>query len=255
MSILKPPVDDVQTVGDRVAGPMRISGRLGGAALLLAALCFFAFWALEAYRQALGFQDADNPATMISFLIQHPDVYTWSGIAFVVMGVALVVAVLTVWDLIGSELGTVSLKAAGVLGLFAALFFFGQGILRVQSPGTLIHMYGLGSEWGHAAFLAVQMAGTQGLASAGAFALSLWAVGTSLAGQRRRALPRFVLALAVAPALHLLIGLFGPLLDPLPFAGYLVYMAATFGLIPWCIALGVVLLRWTPLEERAAARR
>jgi hypothetical protein len=229
---------------------MRANGRLGGAALLLVAVAFSAFWSLELYREALGFQDADNPATMIAFLRQHPNVYTWSGIAFVVMGVALVVAVLAVRDLMGSEPGAVAINAAAVLGLFAAAFFFGQGVLRVQSPGTLMHMAGMGREWGHAAFLAVQMAGTQGLASAGAFALSLWAVWTSVAGQRRRALPRFVPVLAVAPAAHLLLGLFGPLLDALPGVGYLIYIGATFGVIFWCIALGVVLLRWTPIDER-----
>jgi hypothetical protein len=228
---------------------MRTSGRLGGASLLLMAMAYSAFWALELYRQALGFQDADNPAVMIAFLRQHPDVYTWSGIAFVAMGVALVVAVLAVWDLMGSEPGAVVLRAAAVLGLFAAAFFFGQGVLRVQAPGTLLHMAGMGSEWGHAAFLAVQMAGTQGFASAGAFALSLWAVGTSLAGQRGRALPRFVAVLAIAPAAHLLLGLFGPLLDSLGGVGYLIYTGAgVVGITVWLIALGVVLFRWTPLD-------
>lgn len=222
---------------------MKHSSRIGGVSLLVAAVAFSATWALELYRGSLGFEDADNPATMIAFLRAHPDVYTWSGIAFVIMGVALVVAVLSLWELSASEPHLVALRAVGVLGLVGAAFFFAQGVLRVQAPGTLMHMAGLGRESGEAAFLAVQMAGTQGFASAGGFALDLWAVGTSVTALRRRTLPRYVAVLAVAPAAHVLLGLFGPLLDPLPFALYLVYIAAIPGVILWCGALAVALLR------------
>lgn len=220
---------------------MRRHGLLGCIALLVVVVAYSTIWALEFYRGALGFADADNPATMIAFLREHPHIYTWSGIAFVAMGVALVLAVLAVRELLAHAPDAVVVRSAAVLGLFAAAFFFGQGVLRVQAPGTLMHMAGLGREWGHAAYLAVQMAGTQGFASAGGFALDLWVVGTSIAGLRHRTLPRFLAVLAVVPAAHLLLGLFGPLLDPLPGSAYVLYMASIPGVIVWCIALAVAL--------------
>jgi hypothetical protein len=232
---------------------MRRQALVGGVALLVVAVAYSTTWALELYRGSLGFEDADNPATMIAFLRDHPHVYTWSGIAFVVMAVALVLAVLAVREHFAHAPETVVMRTSAVLGLFAAAFFFGQGVLRVQAPGTLMHMAGLGREWGHAAFLAVQMAGTQGFASAGGFALDIWVVGTSLAGLRHRALPRFVGVLAVAPAAQLLIGLFGPLLDPLPGAVYFLYMASILGVIVWCVAFAVLLLlRPVPPGRRTA---
>lgn len=136
-------------------------------------------WALQAggaWRSCgpnLGFRDADNPAVMISFLRQHSDVFTLTGLVSVLMGLSLVVAVISIWEIAPKGSGTMVLRVGTVFGPFSAVYFFGQGVLRVQSPGTLLHMAGLDPDWGIAGYLAVQMAGTQGLGSAGGFALSV----------------------------------------------------------------------------------
>ena len=134
-------------------------------------------------------------------------------------------------------------RTTSTFGLFAAAFFFGNGVIHIQAPGTLTYIESLNYEWGIAAYLAVQMAGTQGFGSAGIFALSIWVIGLSLVGWRSRSLPRPLALLGIMPALPWLMG-FLARLELLPEGLWLLYIGSIILAIPlWSVVLGVFLLR------------
>lgn len=201
---------------------------------------------LEIRRQSLGFDDADNPHTMLSFFRQHPDLYTATGLLWILIAIGLVVVVLVLWRVILARGSGLLIPFGSVFGLFSAAFFFAQGVLRVQSPGTILHIASLNEESGLAAYAAVQMAGTQGFGSAGGFAFAVWAITVAVATWRARTLPRLVAVLALLPALFLLMGLLGPLTEASETseALYLLYIGVGVFATPfWSIGLGVALLR------------
>lgn len=216
---------------------------VGGIALLLFAVAYFAWFGLGMVRMNLGFEDADNAAVMLAFFQQHPDIYTLSGLTFVLAGITLTVAVIAVAEIAASRTTSIALRPISAFGLFAAGLFFAAGVLRVQTPGTVLHMARQNPDWGAAAYLAVQMAGTQGFASAAGFALSLWAVGISLLSVRTAVFPAWLSVLGVVLATPLVLGLFGPLVEGLQ-SFYPVYIASIFGVMVWCSLFGIVLLRW-----------
>lgn len=222
--------------------------RVGGAAAVAVALGLAGFFALEGYRGSLGFEDADNPAVMVDFLRQHSQLYTVMGLIFVVVAAAVIVAVLAVWRLASPSGTGFAMQFASIFGLFSAAFFFAQGVLRVQSPGTIIHIDNLSHESGLAAYAAVQMAGTQGLASSGAFALAIWGVGIAFGGFRTGVLSKPVVFLTTLPALFILTGLVAPLVGS-PDGLYMLYMLSLLGLMVWCLGLGIRLLRFQPPED------
>lgn len=229
--------------------------RRGGVAALLAGLGAFGVAGLEARRTSLGFHDADDPRVMLDFFRQHPDLYTLSGILLMLIGVALVVAVLVLWRVTSAADPGLLLPIGAVFGLFSSAFFFAQGALRVQSPETILHIASLDEQSGRAAYAAVQMAGTQGLGSSGGFALAIWAITVAVATWRGRTLPRPVAALAALPAAFLAIALLGPLIEA--FEGlYVLYVAGVvLGLPLWCMGVGVALLRLkAPLATRQTPR-
>jgi hypothetical protein len=226
---------------------MTRSARIGGIAIILVALLYLISFVFSS--PIVGFPDGDNPALSLEFLRQHSDFYFVSGMASVLAAITLTVAVLSVAETMLQPSSSLLMRTSSTLGLVAAAFLFAHGVLRVQSPGTLLYMDGLNHEWGLSAYLAVQMAGTQGLGSAGIFALSTWEIGLSLAGWRSRKLPRALSLLGILPALPWLIGLLGRLvsLESLPDALWLLYIGPIILGIPlWCVVLGVVLLRWKP---------
>ncbi len=226
--------------------PWAMEVRQGGVAAILAGVGAFAVVGLEARRTSLGFNDADDPRVMLRFFREHPDLYTTSGIALVLVGIALAVAVLVLWRVTSAADPGLFVRIGAVFGLFSSAFFFAQGVLRVQSPGTILHIAGLDEESGMAAYAAVQMAGTQGFGSAGAFSLAVSAVALAVGTWRGRTLPRVVAVLAVPPAAFLLTGLLGPLTEASQ-ALYLVYIASVvLGLPFWCMGVGVALLRLKP---------
>lgn len=219
--------------------------RWGGVAAIVAALAALGVAGLEARRSSLGFADADDPRVMLEFFRQHADLYTTSGLLLVLLGISLAVAVLALWRATSAAAPGLLDAFGAVFGLFSTAFFFAQGVLRVQSPETILHIAGLDEASGLAAYAAVQMAGTQGLGSSGGFALAIWAVAVAVATWPTRTLPRPVALLAVLPATFLLIGLVGPLTgaDGL----YLLYLAGVLlGLPLWCIGVGMALLRLRP---------
>ena len=160
--------------------------------------------------------------------------------------ITLAIAVLSTAETLLLPASSLLAKTTLAFGLFAAAFFFGLGFLRMNSPGTLLYMESLNREWGLSAYLAVQMAGTQGLASAGVFALSIWAIGLSLAARRSHAFPLVLTMLGVLPVLPWLTGLLGRW-GALPDSLWLLYISSIILGIPlWCAVLGVFLLRWKP---------
>ena len=226
---------------------MTSSAKIGGIAILLVAFLYLASFAFAS--PLVGLEDGDNPAVSLEFIRQHSDFYFVSGMASILAAITLTVAVLSIADTVLQPSSSLLMRTSSTFGLFAAAFLFSHGVLRVQSPGTLLYIEGLNHEWGLSAYLAVQMAGTQGLASAGIFALSTWEIGLSLAGWHSRKLPRALSLLGILPALPWLMGLLGRLgsLGSLPDALWLLYIGPIILGIPlWCAVLGVVLLRWKP---------
>lgn len=215
-------------------------------AAISAGLGFLGVAGLEARRTSLGFEDADNPRVMLDFFREHANLYTTSGILLILVGVALAVAVLVLLRVTSAADPGLLNPFGAVFGLFSSAFFFAQGALRVQSPETILHIANHDEASGRAAYAAVQMAGTQGLGSAGGFALAIWAIAVAAATWRARTLPRLVAVLAVLPAAFLLIALFASLVDAAE-GLYLLYVASVvLGLPLWCMGVGVALLRLRP---------
>ena len=213
--------------------------------LCSSALVYFAGFVLNS--PLVGLEDGDNPASSLRFLREHPVVFFASGVASVLAAIALAVAVLSVSDLGLRAATSLGARFTAAFGLFAAAYFFAYGVLRMQSPGTLTFMADMNRAWGESAYLAVQMAGTQGLASAGIFALSIWSVGVSLMGWRSGTVPVALALLGVLPALPWAMGLLGRL-AVLPESMWLVYIGSIILGIPlWGIAFGAFVgLRWQP---------
>ncbi len=209
-------------------------------------LNFFAFFYLASFVLAsplVGFEDGDNPLVSLAFLRQDANLYFLSGLAAVLAAILLVVSVLALNDMILQSPGSLLGRTASTFGLFTSAFIFGHGILKMNVPGTLLYMESLDPEWGQAAYLAVQMAGTQGLAAAGIFGLSIWAIGLSVAGVRQGALPLGMAILGIVPTLPWLMGLLGRA-GILPDSLWLLYIVSIILGIPiWSMVLGVFFLR------------
>lgn len=180
--------------------------------------------------------DADNPTDSLAFLSEHGELYSYSGTAFTVAGAALVVAVLGIWQLLGAV--SLSFATASVLGILGGGFLIVNGILRMQSVGTVPYIRSLNQGWGESAYLAVQMAGTQGLMSAGLMILSAWLVSLGLLFARRRIWGPVAFAVLPAMVLGILLAdLLIPGLDELELDGLFVVYAAGLAIgVPLCCA-------------------
>lgn len=217
--------------------------RIGGIALVVFAGATIAWFALELSPPRLGFDDTDNPALSLDFLRAHGIVYAYAGLALFTMAGALLVASSVVADHLASlNRGLASRIIAGV-GLTAAIFFFGHGVLR-SSWMPLLYIEGLDPAWGQAAYLTVQTAGIHGFAQGGIVAFSAWAILVSFVGVQSGTVPRWVAVLAILPAFRLVTSLLGPLgvLEGFDDALWIAYMAAIVGSMLWPLALGLWLL-------------
>lgn len=236
--------------------PRAVHGRSGGVAAIVAGLGLLGVVGLEIRRTNLGFHDADDPRVMLGYFREHADLYVLSGLLQILTAVMLVAVAVAMWRSLTAPHPRLIDSVGTVFALFSAAYFFAQGVLRVQSPATVLHMGGLDEQAGVSAYAAVQMAGTQGFGSSGGFALAIWAICVGIASWRGPTLPRPLAGLAVLPAAFLLIGLLGAL-DEAAEGLYLLYVAsAAFGLPLWCIGLGVVMLRLKSSEPgpRSASR-
>jgi hypothetical protein len=214
--------------------------KTGGIAIILFGLLYLASFVLGS--PVVGLTDGDNPVTSLEFLKQHGDFYFLSGLTSALAAIALTVAVLSVADVMLQPATALLTRTTSTFGLFTAMFLFGHGVLRMNSPGTLGYMADLNRDWGLSAYLAVQMAGTQGLAAAGIFGFSVWAIGLSLEGWRSRKLPLALAVFGVVPALPWLMGLLGRA-GALPDSLWLLYISSIILGIPlWSVILGIFLL-------------
>ena len=207
--------------------------RSGGMAMIMFTVALVAWFVIERVSGV----DPDDAEASVAHIRAHPRNYVVAGLLLWIMALGLTVAVSAVSETVLSRS-----RSATVFGFFSAGFFLLQGVLRVSTPGTLSYIDDLDHTWGTTAHLAVHMIGTQGLVPAGVLALSIWAVWLAVANSRSRVLPRAVTVMALFPGLLILMGVMGPMgvgFDAL----YLVYVGSFLGLIPWCLVLGMSLLR------------
>jgi hypothetical protein len=224
-------------------GTARSTTRIAAMSTSMFAIAAIAWFLLESTPPRLGFEDTDDPAIMIAFIRQHPEVFVQAGAMLVLMAFGLVIAVLAVEDVVRPSSGGVALRSTSAFGLTAAALFLFGGAVRIGSSGPLLHMAGLREAWGEGAYVAAQVV-SQAILIGGIFAVCLWAVGLSLIGLRTKILPMALCVLGILPAIRIASGLLGPL-DLLPDVGVLwvISIASIFGTILWCLVLGIVLLR------------
>lgn len=148
-----------------VTGWARMRGTGSRASIVVLAVAMVGWFAVD---RLLGQIDGDNPELSVLFIRDNPRAYVFSGLLLWVMSIALLIAVLTVSDLLTARLAdSLAVRAVTVVGFFSSGFFLLLGAIRVSTPGTLIYIADLDSEWGEAAYLAVQMIGLQGLSTRG----------------------------------------------------------------------------------------
>jgi hypothetical protein len=212
-----------------------------GIAFILCAIALAAVSVLElAPGDARG--DGDNPADSLKYLAEFGLLYSYSGLALVIGGVCLVVGVVGVRRLMGHQ--SLAFAAASTIGMLGGGFLLVAGVMRMQANGTVPHIAGLNQSWGEAAYLAVQLAGTQGLLSTGMLATAAWLVAFGLVLWRRGV--RAPALAAALPALVLLI-LLGDLALPFLVAPdwfFVIYILAIVAGLPICsLVFGLALLR------------
>jgi hypothetical protein len=103
-------------------------------------------------------------------------------------------------------------------------------------------MGNLNPEWGEAGYLAVQMAGTQGLASAGGFAVSVWVLSTSIFNFKARVFWRGLSWFGFVTIAMMFGAFVGPLLPTFDIV-YPIYILGILLTYVWCLFLGFNLLR------------
>lgn len=233
------------------------SSTRAGFAVLVTALLGLAWTVVEILPPALGYTDTDDPSVMVRFLRDFPVIYRVDGVLLVLLSVALVAAVVGVADhrrRVG-PLGLV-VRTASIFGLFAAALLLPLAGLRVASTSTLLHADGLNPEWGEAAYLSVQMVGTQSLGAGAVIALCGWAVGLCVDARTSYALPRWLAYLGVIPATRLLLALSAPLAANEGTGSsvlWVVYMLAVPGTTIWFLLLGITLIRHDDRGETTSA--
>jgi hypothetical protein len=187
--------------------------------------------------------DGDNPADSLRFLAEFGDLYAYSGLALVTGGVALVLAVLAIRRMLG-EL-SLAFSTTSAFAVLSGGFLAVCGVMRMQAVGTVPHIQGLKESWGESAYLTVQIAGTQGLLSAGMMGLAAWLIALAIVFVRRGVTGPILLAVFPTIAVLILaIDLALPWFDQLSLDGvFVVYIASIIvGMPLCCIGYGTFLL-------------
>lgn len=221
---------------------MKDTARVAGLSIIGFAIAGIVSFALEGSPSSQGL-DGDNPGQMLRFLRANPHIYAQAGVALLLMAISLTIGVLAVAELFRERTDRLAAHIVTAFGLFAAVMFFVHGAMRIGSSEPVLYIAGLREEWGEAAYLAVQMAGVQGVGIAAIFALCLWAVGLSLIGFRSRVLPLALCALGVLPALRVVVGPLG-ILGILPDDDFIwvLTILGIFGVLLWSLLLGILVL-------------
>jgi hypothetical protein len=219
--------------------PPRISTAI---ALIVAAVALVVASAVEFAPEGIR-GDADNPADSIAFLRSAGAIYGYSGAALVAGGSALIVGVLGVARIVRAGGLSLAFGSATAFGVLSGGFLAVAGVLRLNSTGTVVYIADLDPGWGESAYLAVQLAGTQGVLATGILALSGWLVAIALVGVRRR-LPG-LLAVGIPAALILVVLTIDAVAPGLALADFVfpIYILAITGGLPLALlALGATVV-------------
>lgn len=216
------------------------TARVAGLAIIVFAVAGIAMFVLLTAAPRMGFEDTDDPSVMLRFISANPDIFTYAGLAMMLMAISLTVATFAVANVFAGPTD-LAVRSVSAFGLFTAGFFLLSGALHVQASGPLLHMAGLRAEWGQSAFLAFQVA-SQATGILGLFTLSIWAVGLSLIGLRTKVIPAALSLVGILPAFRIVAVTLGPL-DLLPDGAWILGMLSIPGVFLWCLLLGLVLLR------------
>jgi hypothetical protein len=222
----------------------RTERRYAGLGLVAVGLALPAAFLLEAVTRPEG-TDGDNAADSLVYLQEHGTAYALSGACLVLAAIGLIRAATALpWRT--PFLTSVGAVAAGLWTL--------AGALRISSPGPIDHISGYDRAWGEAAYLTVQMAGTQGGLLGGVVLTALWTVTGSVLAWRSRALPRGLCALGLVTLVYpvgsavSLLG--GDVSSALWVAGVL---SLFLGLPVWSLAAGGWLLTTAPSHDPTPA--
>jgi hypothetical protein len=164
--------------------------------------------------------DGDNAAESLTYLQEHAFAYRVSGLFLLVAAIGLIRAATAVpWR-------TPFLMAVGCVagGLWSL-----AGALRISSPGPIDHIRGYDEDWGEAAYLVVQMAGTQGALLAGVVLTAVWTVTGSLLSWRSHMLPSPMCALGMVALVY-------------PLASIVSIFGGDFGDGPWVLGIASLIL-------------
>lgn len=220
----------------------RIASPTVGLALMASGIALAAASILEFAPGAIR-GDGDNPEDSLNYLAQFGDFYLYSGLALALGGLLLVVAVIGIYRMLSAA--SLAFTASSAFGVLAGGFVAATGVMRMQATGTVPHIESLSEAWGQAAYLAVQMAGTQGLLSTGVIALAGWLVAVALVLARHRLRVPALLAVFPATALLVLVSdlIFPSFADNAPDYIFLAYVAAAIlGMPACCVGFGITLL-------------
>lgn len=169
---------------------------LGGIGLAGVGVFLPLAFALEAVTRPQG-TDGDNAAESLVYLEQHGQAYAASGACLVLAAVCLIRAATALpWQ-------TPFLTAVGSVA--AGLWAF-TGALRISSPGPIGHIRGYDEQWAEAAYLVVQMAGTQGGLLSGVVLVELWILTGCVLAWRSGTLPRSLCLVGMTALVYPLVG-------------------------------------------------
>jgi hypothetical protein len=226
--------------------------RRAAIAPILAGVAGLAWFWLELTPPRLGFDDTDSPEVSLQFLRAHAETYAQAGTALLILAAALLVTTLIVADRLTGRASPVAVRSLTVTGIVSAACLFLFGVLRFSAE-PILYIDGLDHAWGAAAYLAVQMTGVHGVEQGGTFALCAWIVGVSVLGVRAKVVPVALGLLAFVPAFRL-VGLLVAPFVPLPDVTWVLGIAAIPLSLAWCLLLGIVLLRNSPVGGGEAQR-
>lgn len=214
-----------------------------GAALIVMGLALSGARLVELATR--GQIDADDPAASLQYLADSGDAYVATGILLLVLAAALVVAAVAVRTVLRSERPSLWIDAGAIAGYLGAGALGIAGVMRVSAPGPLAYISGMNVDWGEAAYLVVQMAGTQSLFAGGVLGMSVWLIGIAIAAWRRRSVTRAALVLAVF-GLDFIFALAGPFVD-VPDGVFVVHLFSLMVGLPVACAIigGAFLVRGT----------
>ncbi len=201
-----------------------------GVGLVSAGLFLPLSFGLEAATRPMG-TDGDNPTESLLYLQEHGTAYALSGCCLLLAALGLMRAATAVsWRT----------PFQTVVGSVAAGLWSFTGALRISSPGPIDHIRGYDQEWGEAAYLVVQMAGTQGALLSGVVLTELWIVTGCLLAWRSRALPRPLCALGMVALLYPIVFVLGLVFEGIEDGLWILGVGSlVLGLPAWFLSSGV----------------